>query len=167
VIENTLILWGLALLAAALVLVIAEVFVPSGGLIGMTAAVLAIAGVVVFWRVSWVWGGASLAVVMILAPIAFNFALRVMPHTPMGRRLILADEIDPERQAVDDQRRAAQEQALIGATGVALTDLRPVGTVEIEGTRLEVLAEGGMIRAGSRVRVTASSGNQVKVRAIV
>lgn len=167
-IEQTLVLWGFGLLAAALVLVIAEVFVPSGGMIGIAAFVSAIAAVVAFWRVSWVWGTTSLLLELILAPVALSFALRIMPHTPVGRRIILADEAGAtERQAVEEHQRLEQERALIGAVGVALTDLRPVGSAEIDGTRIEVLAEGGVIEAGRRVRVTGVQGKQVKVRAVV
>jgi len=50
---------------------------------------------------------------------------------------------------------------------VAKTDLRPIGQADIEGEVLEVLAEGGVIDAGERIRVTSVSGNQVKVRRIV
>lgn len=165
--EQTLLLWGFALLGAALLLVFLEVFVPSGGIIGLTAGVTAIAGVVVFWRVSPAWGVTSMLLMLVLAPIALNFALRLMPHTPMGKRLILSEDAESlQRRTAKDQEQAAQEQALIGATGSALTSLRPIGTVEIDGTRLEALAEGGVIEAGSRVRVTSVQGNQIKVRAM-
>jgi membrane-bound ClpP family serine protease len=165
VIENTLILWGMGLLGAALLLLVLEVFVPSGGIIGVTAVVCAIAGVVSFWRVSTTWGLTSLLVVLVLAPIAFNFALRIMPHTPVGRKLILSsDEDAARRQAEAEQRRTEQEQALVGAHGRALTDLRPIGAAEIDGTRVEVTAEGGPIDAGTAVRVTSVQGSTIRVR---
>lgn len=166
--EQSLLLWGFALLAAALLLVLVEVFVPSGGIIGMVAGVTAIAAVVVFWRVSAVWGITSMLLLLVLAPMAANFALRVMPHTPIGKRLILgADDEDNARRAAVEQEQHERLSALVGATGVALTSLHPVGTASIEGTRLEVLAEGGMIEPGTKVRVTAVEGNQVRVRAVV
>jgi membrane-bound serine protease (ClpP class) len=102
-------------------------------------------------------------------PLAFNFALRVMPNTPFGRRLILGDEDDEDaiaQRAQAESERREREQALIGAMGVALTDLRPIGSARIEGERLEVLAEGGVIDAGTRVRVTRVDGTQIKVRAV-
>lgn len=167
-IENPLLLWGFGLLAVAVLLMVLEVFVPSGGLIGTVAAVVSLASVITFWRVSWQWGATSLAVVMILAPLAVSFALRVMPHTPVGKRLILSSEPeDAMEEARKAQERHAAERALIGATGLALTDLHPVGSVEIDGTRLEVLAEGGMVGKGRRVRVTSVDGVQIKVREIV
>jgi membrane-bound ClpP family serine protease len=167
VIEQTYILWGFGLLLASIALVGIEVFVPSGGVIGIVAFLLAVAAVVAFWMVSWVWGTISLLIVLILAPLSVNFALRIMPTTPMGRHLILSgDDEEATQQALREQERFEHEQALVGATGVAITDLRPIGAARIEGTRVEVMAEGGPIDAGSAVRVTAVNGNQVRVRAV-
>lgn len=165
--NQTMLYWGFGLLLAAMLLFVIECFVPSGGLIGITATVVAIAGIVTFWRVSWVWGVTSLGVMAVLIPVALNFALRIMPNTPMGRQLILTNDPEAaERRALAETRQLEHEQALIGSMGTALTDLRPVGQVDLDGTRLEVLAEGPPVSAGQRVRVTSVQGNQVKVRGV-
>lgn len=166
-IEQAVILWGFGLLLAGLFLAVLELFVPSGGVIGLVAFLLALASVVAFWQVSWMWGTISLLLVLVLTPVTVNFALRVMPNTPMGRQLILVNtEEEQAEQALREQERLQQEQALVGARGVALTDLRPIGTAEIEGTRLEVMADGGPIESGSAVKVWSVHGNQVRVRAV-
>ncbi|HVZ93653.1 MAG TPA: NfeD family protein [Phycisphaerales bacterium] len=167
--SSTLVLWGFGLIIASLLVVGIEMFVPSGGLLGVVAAVLAIAGVIAFFRADPVWGVLSLVSVLILAPIIVNFGLKVMPNTPLGKKLILGgspSEEEMRRAAGEEALQHSREAALVGATGTAMTDLRPVGTVDIDGTRVEVLAEGGMVRAGAKVRVTGVSGTQVKVREI-
>ncbi|MCA9292416.1 MAG: NfeD family protein [Phycisphaerales bacterium] len=162
-------IWGIGLMAGALMLFLLEVFIPSGGVIGFTAFAVAVAGVVAFWMEGSAWGVASTIGLIVLVPLAFNFALRIMPNTPFGRRLILGDDEDEallaQRAAAESERRE-RERALVGAEGVVLTDLRPVGSAKIEGQRLEVLAETGVIEAGARIRVTKVEGTQVKVRAI-
>lgn len=166
-IENALILWGFGLLGAAALLLVLEVFVPSGGVLGVTALIVAIAGLVAFWRVDWIWGVSSTGVVIVLTPMAVNFMLKIMPHTPMGKHMFLQD--DPEavaRRERAELERREQEQALVGAVGTAISDCHPVGRADIEGTKIDVLAEGGAIDAGTPVRVTKVEGNQVKVRAI-
>lgn len=164
-IDNQLLMWGLGLLALSLVLVGVEVFVPSGGVIGVVAFVCAIAGVVMFWRVSWMWGLSSLLAVMVLGPVCISYGLRVLPYTPMGRHLVLSDRPeDTESRAARQAEEAQAERALIGATGSAVTDLRPVGMAEIEGSRIEVMAVGGVIDAGEAVRVVDVEGNRVRVR---
>lgn len=167
--ESALLLWGIGLLLLAVLLVAMEVIVPSGGLIAVLAAAAAVAAIVCFWRVDTAWGLAGLLAVMILAPLSLGFALKVWPHTYFGKRMILGgeDEDAAQRARVERQQSDELKKALIGARGEALSDLRPVGTARIEGERVEVLAEGGMIPAGTPIRVTAVDGNQIKVRRAV
>lgn len=160
-------LWGFGLFGVAIVLFFIELFVPTGGIVGILTGVAAIAGVVSFFRASPTWGWLSLLIVILSTPAAIWLGLKVWPNTPIGRRLILGSiDDDPEAEGMpkpDPQDEI--RQALVGATGVAVTDLRPVGVVRIEGERVEALAEGGLISAGQPVRITAVEGNRIKVRA--
>ena len=58
----------------------------------------------------------------------------------------------------------ARTASLVGREGVALTALRPVGGVELDGKRLDALAETTFVAAGTRVRITQADGSQIKVR---
>jgi membrane-bound ClpP family serine protease len=167
-VNEQLLFWGLALLAVALLLVVLEVFVPSGGLIAMGATAAAIAGIIMLFRYNITWGLTGVLAVMVLGPAAFGFALRVWPSTPMGRKLLgekSVEQVETERATA--QRERDRMSALLGAEGIAMTDFRPVGVVIIDGERLDALSETGYIRAGSRVRVTVVESNQLKVRPLV
>ena len=51
--------------------------------------------------------------------------------------------------------------------GVAVTDLRPSGTVRMaSGGKLDVVSEGGMILAGAAVKVIEADGVRIVVRQI-
>lgn len=165
--SEPLLWWGFALMAAAFITLALEVFVPSAGLISIISGALAIAGVVCFWRVSPVWGVTSLVALMILAPLAIAFLLRVWPETYVGRKMILGDDAD-ERERAESARAsgAAERTELLGRTGVAITDMHPVGMVRIGDERIEASSEHGAIDEGARVRVTAVEGRRVVVRAI-
>ena len=65
---DPMLLWGLILLAAALLLTVIEIFVPSAGLISMVAAAVAIAGIVCLWIYDAFWGVSGLLGSMILLP---------------------------------------------------------------------------------------------------
>ncbi|HEY3332048.1 MAG TPA: NfeD family protein [Capsulimonadaceae bacterium] len=54
----------------------------------------------------------------------------------------------------------------IGATGIAVTLLRPSGTAEVNGERLSVVSEGDFVQPGARVEVTFVAGNRIVVREI-
>jgi membrane-bound serine protease (ClpP class) len=47
---------------------------------------------------------------------------------------------------------------LLGASGVAVTDLRPAGVAKIGDERVDVVADSEWIEAGTPVRVIRSEG---------
>lgn len=167
--SEAMIWWGFGLFAASVIVLALELFVPSGGVLGLLSAALAIGGVVCFWRVSPTWGVTALLALMILGPLAAGFFVKIWPDTPVGRMMILGSSADEEQERAEhelaaDARRAGLE-SLVGATGRALTDLRPVGVVLIDGQRRDALAEGAWIEDGTEVRVVRVEGSQLRVRA--
>jgi len=162
-----LLFWGLGLLAASLLLVIIEVFVPSSGLIAVTAAWCAAVGVVFLFRYQLAWGVSGTIAILVLGPTSFGFALRVWPSTPIGRRMLGAKT--PEEEEADrltQLKERQKQQSLVGAEGTVVTDLRPVGIILVDNARMEALSESGFIRAGTKVRITMVESNQIKVRAV-
>lgn len=160
-------LWGLGLLAASILLLVLEIFIPSAGVISFIAAGCAVVGVVSLFLYDAVWGVAGLLTMLIAGPGVFFWGLSLWRHTPIGRKII--GETDEE--AVLAQRRAEEEaklalQRMVGTEGIAATDLRPVGVVIINGQRYDALSEMSLIAAGTKVRVTVVDGNQIKVRAV-
>lgn len=171
---DTLLIVGLSLLALSLVLLIVEVFVPSGGVIAVVSAICAIAGVGMLWRYETAWGITGMLGVLVLGPIAIAWGFKMLPYTPMGRA-ILGGRSEEELEAIRDAERDhfMSRKALVGLEGVALTDMRPVGEIEIRTDpdradgpvqTIEALAEHDWIEAGDRVVVTSASGLEMKVR---
>ena len=58
------------------------------------------------------------------------------------------------------------ERSLVGATGVALSDLRPSGVAEIAGRRVDVVTAGDYVRAGEPIEVTADERYRRVVRRV-
>ncbi len=54
--------------------------------------------------------------------------------------------------------------SLVGATGLALSDLRPGGFAQIGRERVDVVTQGDYIRAGESVEVIADEGYRRVVR---
>ncbi len=159
-------LWGVVLLGLALVLFFLELFVPSGGVIGLGAALAMVAGIVMLFKFDTTTGLVGATVSLGAVPFLFMLGLKIWPHTPIGKMLTLgggtegADEADAATS-----KPSATSSELIGKTGEAITDLRPVGTCVIDGIRRDCLAEGGVIERGATIRVTSSDGMGIKVRA--
>ena len=160
--------WCVGLLLAAVALGILEMFVPSFGTIGLGALVCAIAGVIAGWTHDPLTGLAATGFVAAAGPTMLWVWVKVLPHTPVGKRVILSQGDREEDQARREVERRQEEEALlslVGARGTALTELRPGGTVRIEGEDVEAFAEIGMISAGSAVEIVSVAGRQIKVRA--
>jgi membrane-bound ClpP family serine protease len=169
--NEAMLLWGFGLFALAALLLVLELFIPSGGLLGGMAALSGIAGVIAFFQHSTTWGLTSLAALMILSPVAVWMMFKIWPYTPVGKAMILGSPgTEGAEHARADAERREQERAamaaLIGKQGSALTDCRPVGQVEIEGERHEGLAQGSVVERGDRVKVTGVDGMSLKVRRV-
>ncbi len=159
---NEMLIWGMALIGAAFLLFILEVFVPSGGVISLTGIVVAIAGIVCLFMYKTTWGFAGLGVVVVLGPLTSYFMFtQVLPNTPMGRQLFLTDQQKPESIERSDREASSR---LVGLVGVAETDLRPVGRVRVGDDKLEAMSEVAMIEAGAEIRITSVEGNTIRVR---
>ncbi|MBS0197518.1 MAG: hypothetical protein JSR77_12240 [Planctomycetes bacterium] len=160
--------WGIALLALMFVLFFIELLLPSGGMLGVIAGVVGIAGLVCLFRYDMKWGLSGLLSLLVLVPAFACFALRVWPSTPMGRRIIgmpSEEELEAKRQEeLTEKQRLA---ALVGKEGVVLTSLRPVGVIDIEGVRYDALSETTYVPSGARVRVVHADGSQIKVRQVL
>lgn len=167
---SAMLLWGFGLILLAGFLLFIELFVPSGGVIGLVAGVTAIAGVVFFWREDTTWGLSATLGVLILGPCAVAFMLKIYPETYVGRKLILGGSKSEEEEFAATVRTKTEahntRQELLGQTGITLNDLRPIGKVRIDGRRYEALAESGVIDSGSEVVVVSIVDNQIKVRPV-
>jgi len=164
---------AVALMATALGLFFLEILIPSGGVLGIGAAVAAIAGIIMLFQFDTTLGLIGATVSLAGLPVLFGLAIKLWPSTPVARLLSLravagrSDRNDDGDDGEDDDRTEdppAPNRPAVGETGQTLTALRPVGACRINGKRLDCIADGGVIAPGTKVRVVAVDGFQVKVR---
>ena len=101
----------------------------------------------------------SLALTVVVLAVMVRFVTFDV-RSPLGRRLILGDGLEAEAGFESHQRSAD----LVGATGAALTPLRPAGKARIGGQRRNVETEGDFIERGERVRVLRQESGRIVVR---
>lgn len=162
VISNELI-WPILCLAIGLILLIAEVFIPSGGLIGILAIGLVVVSLGLSFAQSTTLGLRFLVAICVLMPLALALAVYLWPRTPMAKWIFLKPP-DPEDVAAGPVLHGVRLEHLIGQFGRALTPLRPSGSVDFDGRRLDGLSEEGLIPPGSLVRAVQVRGSQLVVR---
>ncbi len=144
------------LLAAGMLLIGGEIFLP-GGVLGLMAGGVLIGAVVVGFRINEAVGFYTLGGVVLLVAAATFAWVRYFPHTSLGRKMTLS---------VSERNMQSSEnmESLVGQEGETLSDLRPAGYARIAGRKLDVVSEGGLVRSGQRVRVLLAAGNRVVVR---
>jgi membrane-bound serine protease (ClpP class) len=144
-------------------LIITEVFIPSGGLISACALACLIGGLVIFFRHSTFAGWAGVITAIIMIPLVIVIAYKVLPSTRFGKSVILAPSERYRGDAIADTPRLKE---LLGAVGVVITPLRPVGTCDFSGQRVECVAEGGYVDKGKKIKIIRVEGTQLTVRVI-
>jgi len=144
-------------------LLIAEVFVPSGGLISICSLACLIGGLMIFFRSSTTAGWIGIVVALIMIPTILIIAYRLFPKTRFGKSVTL---IPSDRKIGDAVPDTEQLQGLLGSTGTVLTPLRPVGVGDFSGKRLECVAESGYVDKGRKVEVINVQGTQLTVRVV-
>ena len=154
---------GIALLyLAGLAILVAEVFIPSHGVLGLVA--IATLGFAVYetFQVSGVAGVVSLGALAILVPTAVIAMVKTWYQTPIGKRAC------PPNPELGEEDRLPIEtlKSVIGQRGRALTLLRPVGTCEFEGRRFECKSEQGVIQKGTEVEAVGLSDRTLVVRPV-
>jgi membrane-bound serine protease (ClpP class) len=148
---------------ACAALIVAEIFVPSGGIISLFALACVIGGAVIFFRHSNTAGWIGVVIAVIMIPSVLVFAYRIFPKTRFGKSVTLTP---PERKKGDAIPDTEELKELLGAVGLVMTPLRPVGMCDFSGQRLECVAEGGYVDKEKKVKVINVESTQLTVREI-
>jgi len=154
------------LFIVALVLGVLELFLPSGGALGLLAVASAATAVfVAYYYGGLLLGTVFLGVVVVAVPVFLAAAVHVWPHTPIGRSVLIAL---PERgdDVLPDDATKRELQTLIGCTGVAQCDLLPSGAVVIGKKTYDAVSQGVPIDRGQPVQVIAVRRHDLVVRPI-
>jgi membrane-bound serine protease (ClpP class) len=148
---------------ACAVLIIAEVFVPSGGLITFCALACLGGGVLIFFQHSAAAGWIGVGIAAVMIPGVLILAYKIFPKTRFGKSVTLTP---PEREQGDAIPDTSELKELLGEVGVVLTPLRPVGMCDFSGQRVECVAEGGYVDKDKKVKVIDVESTQLTVRMI-
>jgi len=154
-------LFAVFLFVACSVLLVAEVFLPSGGLLTLGALACVAGGIAIFFQQSAALGWMGVAIAAVLIPSVLVVAYRMLPRTRFGQSVTLTP---PQRSAGDAVPDTAQLKELLGEVALVKTPLRPVGICDFSGRRLECVAESGYVETGEYVEVIRVQGTQLTVR---
>ena len=138
--------------------VIAEIIIPSGGILAIIAtALFGYSLYVVFINVSSTAGMAFVMADLVTIPILIYFGIKFLAKSPVTLRTMLS-------QADGVTSQAKELKGYLGHPGRALSDLRPSGMALIDEERVDVVTRGEYIEKNTDITVIAVRGNQVIVK---
>jgi membrane-bound ClpP family serine protease len=156
-------IWVASLLLLGLAIMVLEVFVPSGGVLGFLSLVAIGAAIVMaFMEQGAGVGMAVLAVAFAAVPAVLAVAFRWFPDTPLGRRVLPPPPAPEDVIPAADRRRRLRE--LVGRVGRVVSELVPWGAVTVGDGQFEAVSETGPVAAGTEVEVVGVQGGALVVR---
>lgn len=138
-----------------------EVFVFAGfGAAGMIGIILFAWGIILL-SADVVITLKSLVIALATSVVVFIVGIKLLSKINFWQRLMLG-----MRQQRDTGYTAPRRELkrFLGQEGVTITPLRPAGTVDVGGERLDVVTEGGYVPAGTKVSVVNVEGGRIVVR---
>jgi len=149
------------LFVLGLVLLVSELFIPSFGILGTLGAVSLISGVVTasYDALTALY---SLLIAFVAAAIIVYVMAKKFGHRGIWNKFILRDKLSTEQGYVS----APSRDSLIGRTGVTLSPLRPAGSVDVDGERLDVVTDGRFIASGVPIVIVAVEGARIVVKEV-
>lgn len=155
---NDSLLLPIILQLVGVVVIIAEIILPSGGILSIAAlGVFGYSLFIVFNEISMIIGFSFVAADLILIPVLVIVGLKLLARSPVTLRKTLS-----RKEGVSSQ--SSELESYVGRQGNALTDLRPAGIAVINGKRVDVVTRGEYLEKDSAIIVTAVTGNQIIVR---
>ena len=143
---------------AGVLIIIAEIILPSGGLLSLVAVGLfGYSLFIVFHDISTMAGTYFVLADLIIIPTLLALGLKILARSPATLRETLSSENGVVSQS-------PELESFMGREGKSVTDLRPGGTAIIDDKRLDVVSRGEYIEKDSNLIVVEVTGNQIIVR---
>jgi membrane-bound ClpP family serine protease len=137
--------------------IIAEIFIPSLGLLTLIAlGLFSYSLFLVYTTISTNVGMVFTGLDMVMIPGLVYMGIKLLARSSLSLKQELS-----QKQGVASQ--AKKMETYINMEGKAVTDLRPAGMAQIKSERLDVVTDGEYIDAGTPVVVTQVTGNQIIV----
>ncbi len=149
------IVYSFGLTAVTLALVVAEFFLPSGGILMIAAVAAAGSAIFIAYSASGTLAMVVAGTQILTVPILLSAMVRLWPKTAIGRQMLNlpSDRSPPPPPA----------GSMVGRCGTAATGLMPAGAVLIDGRRIDALSVDGPIDAGQPIRVVNDAGGRIRV----
>ena len=150
--------WSILLMLVGCVVLVLEVFIPSGGLLAVISAAAFVGAIFIAFQRGPVSGFTFVMTTVVVVPLVLVLAFHYWPKTRIGKAFL--GELPTEAEVLPDD----PHRALMGRVGTARSKMLPSGAVEIGGQMIDAVSQGQAIEPGQHVVVIEVRANRVVVR---
>jgi membrane-bound serine protease (ClpP class) len=137
-----------------------EVGIPGFGIFGVSGIILIITSIILSFN-SILVGVYALLVSLILCIVVGVFLFKYGPKNKYLNHIIL-----DEKLSVKNEKINLGYEILLHEVGIAITSLRPAGSVKINNNRYDVITEGDFVKAGEKIQVIKVIGKKIIVKKV-
>lgn len=154
-------LWAAIFFILGFLLVVFEMFHPGFGAPGILGSVLLLLGVITTARNLWDVI-IMILIILVLLALALTLALHSATKGRLSKTLILNESLKKEfgYEGTEDLNYFLLKE------GKAFTVLRPSGTGDFDGVKLDVVTQGEFIEKGDKIKVIKVEGRRIVVEKI-
>jgi membrane-bound ClpP family serine protease len=163
------VLFTILLVTLGVGILIAEVFIPSAGLLSIVALASFAGSGFCAWKAwyetgEYAWWWCYVVGMVVVLPAAVCGGLYILPRTSYGRSIFAAPQSLEELTPFQDEEDRLRQ--MVNQTGTATTLFSPGGMVQIGRERIHAESEGMMIEPQTDVVVVGVKGNRLVVRPV-
>ena len=154
--------WGtlIVLFAAGTLLLVAEIFLPSHGILTIAGIGFFAVGTYRAYEIGQAVGTTAAMGSLLALPTFAYVSIKYWHRTPLGKLISPPNAPHPPEDLTSPAHVLAP---LIGRTGKTVSALRPVGICEFDGRRVSCICRLDMIEAGAAVEAVGISGGDLQV----
>jgi membrane-bound ClpP family serine protease len=146
----------LVLIFFGIALIVLEILIVPGLIVGIAGGIFMFMGIMWAWQV---YGNTVGIIVGISSLVVLAISIYLALKSGFWQRFSLKDKLDGKVNVI------LTEQLSVGDFGDAVSSLRPMGTVRVNGQQFEATSEGQMIPPNYPIEIVRIEENKVFVKA--
>jgi membrane-bound ClpP family serine protease len=146
----------LVLIFFGIALIVLEILIVPGLIVGIAGGIFMFMGIMWAWQV---YGNTGGIIVGISSLVVLAISIYLALKSGFWQRFSLKDKLDGKVNVI------LTEQLSVGDFGDAVSSLRPMGTVRVNGQQFEATSEGQMIPPNYPIEIVRIEENKVFVKA--
>ncbi len=151
--------WAIGLFVLGIVALVIEMIIPGFGIFGISGIVMLFLSLVFSANSLEQFAtraGYAILVCIVLIPILIKIFGKIKLFDRLANK-----EVQSVSQGYVISRA---KDDIIGKTAVTVTELRPIGIIEVDGNRMDAFSDEGYISKGEKIEITGKKSSSVIVR---